>query len=198
MGLFAHWICAKDGGDALRDAGFGEIVEAETPGWVIGQPESGAQLPEWEELDETVARVAAAAGGSALGSWIYDSDVGYLVAADGDGTLCRLVVNPEAADAYDFPFPEGWPDGAIASFAEWSEGAPNSLDARAIAEVVGRDWSVAEEGVQDLPLACLSNFASEQDAQEVATRWHAPGEWREVPEDVPGNLLETVWWVLAQ
>jgi hypothetical protein len=94
MGLFAHWICAKDGGDALRDAGFGEIVEAETPGWVIGQPESGAQLPEWEELDETVARVAAAAGGSALGSWIYDNDVGYLVAADGYGTLSRLVVNP--------------------------------------------------------------------------------------------------------
>jgi hypothetical protein len=165
MGLFAHWICAKEAADALRNAGFGEIVEAEAPGWVIGHPESGAQLPEWEELDEAVAGVAASAGGPAAGSWIYDSDVSYLVAAGGDGGICRLVINPEAAEAYDLPLPEGWAGGAIASFAEWSQSAPNALDTAAIEEVVGRDWTFAEEGVQELPerLGLAAPYEAEPD-----------------------------------
>ena len=124
MGLFAHWVCAKEAADALRDAGFAEVVETEAAGWQMGYPERRAQLPEWEEFDDAVARLAADAGGAALGSWIYDSDVGYLIAAEGDRGITRLVVNPDAADAYDLPLPEAWPDGAIAGFAEWSKGAP--------------------------------------------------------------------------
>jgi hypothetical protein len=150
MGLFAHWVCVKGPADALRDAGFVEVVEAQTPGWLTGYPEEGALPPEWEEFDELVARVAASAGGPPFGSWIHDSDVGYLVAADDHGRITRLVVNPEAGEAYDVPLPEGWPDGAIARFAEWSKGAPNALDATTVEEVVGRDWTFAEEGVQEL------------------------------------------------
>jgi hypothetical protein len=150
MGLFAHWICVKGAADALREAGFGRIVETETPGWLTGYPAEDAQLPEWDEFDELVARVAASAGAPAVGSWVYDSDVGYLAAADDRGETAGLVINPEAGEVYELSLPEGWPDGAIAGFAAWSNGAPHALDASAIEEVVGRDWTFAEEGVQEL------------------------------------------------
>jgi hypothetical protein len=150
MGLFAHWVCVKGPADALREAGYGRVVETKTPGWLTGYPDEDAQLPEWVEFDELVARVAAAAGAPAVGSWVYDSDVGYLTAADERGDIARLMINPDAGDAYDLSVAEGWPDGAIAGFAAWSSGAPNALDASAIEEVVGRDWTFAEEGVQDL------------------------------------------------
>jgi hypothetical protein len=89
----------KGPADALRDAGFSEVVEVQTPGRLAGYPDGDAQLPEWEELDELVARVAASAGAPALGSWIYDSDIGYLAAADEHGGIARLVINPDAGEA---------------------------------------------------------------------------------------------------
>jgi hypothetical protein len=85
-----------------------------------------------------------------LGSWIHDSDVGYLAAADEHGVITRLVIKPDAGDAYGLSLPEGWPRRAIARFAKWSKGAPNALDGTAIEEVVGRDWTFAEEGGQEL------------------------------------------------
>jgi hypothetical protein len=151
VGLFAHWVSVKGAAEALEEAGYGEtVVEAETPGWLTGHPRDDMQLPDWDDFDEAVARVAASAGGPALSSWVYDSDVGYLAAVDDSGALARLVVNPDACEAYDLPLPEGWPDGAITRFAEWSRSAPKALEATAIAEVVGRDWTFAEEGVRDL------------------------------------------------
>lgn len=151
MGLFAHWVCVRGPADALREAGFGDIVETETRGWLMGYPDEDARLPEWEELDDLVVGVAASAGGPALGSWVYDGDVGYLAAADEDGEIARVVINAEGAvDMYGVALPEDWPDGAIAGFARWSNGAPRALETAAIAEVVGRHWILAEEGVQEL------------------------------------------------
>ena len=150
MGLFAYWVCVKGPADALRDAGFTEVVEVETPGWLIGYPDEDVLPPEWDEFDELVSRVAASAGGPALGSWIHDSDVGYVAAVDERGAITRLVINPEAAEAYEVPLPEDWPERAIARFAEWSSGAPRALEVTAVEEVVGRDWTFAEEGVQEL------------------------------------------------
>jgi hypothetical protein len=49
----------------------------------------------------------------------------------------------------------------------------------------------------ELNLICQGNFATEEHAQEIATQRYAQGEWREVPEEVPRNLLETVRWLLA-
>ena len=150
MGVFAHWVSVRGSAEALVEAGYPEIVEAETPGWLTGHSGDDMQLPEWEDFDATVARVAASVGGPAVGSWVYDSDVGYLAAGDEQGMLARLVINPAACQAYDLPLPEGWPDRAVAGFAEWSNAAPNALDTAAIAEIVERDWTFAEEGVQDL------------------------------------------------
>jgi hypothetical protein len=166
VGLFAHWVCVKGPAHTLREAGFGQVVEAGTPGWSAGYPEEGALPPELDAFDELVAGVALSAGGPALGSWIHDSDVGYLAAADEHGGVTHLVVNPEAGEAYDVPLPEGWPDGAIARFAEWSNDAPNALDSTAIAEVVGRDWTFAEEGVRELHerLGLAVPFEAEPDA----------------------------------
>lgn len=148
MGLFAHWVSVKGPAEALREAGYGEIVEAETPPWLSGHSGDEMQLPEWDDFDEIVARVAASAGGPALGSWVYDSDVGYLAAVDEHGTFARIVINPDACEAYELPLPDGWPDRAVAGFAEWSEAAPNALDPNALAEIVERDWTFAEDGVQ--------------------------------------------------
>jgi hypothetical protein len=150
VGLFAHWVSVKGTAEALEGVGYPEIVEAETPGWLTGYPGDDMQLPEWDDFEGLVARVAASAGGPALGSWVYDSDVGYLAAADEQGVAARLVINPDACEAYDLPLPEGWPDGAIARFAEWSSAAPNALDPTTLAETVERDWTFAEEGVQDV------------------------------------------------
>jgi hypothetical protein len=50
----------------------------------------------------------------------------------------------------------------------------------------------------ELLLVCVGNLPSEQDARQAAARAHAQGEWREVPEEVPRNLLETVRSVVAQ
>jgi hypothetical protein len=150
VGLFAHWVSVKGTAEALVEAGYGEIVEAETPGWLTGYRGDDMQLPEWGDLEDAVARVAASAGGPALGSWVYDSDVGYLAAVDDHGVPARLVINPDACEAYSLSLPEGWPDRAIARFAEWSTGAPNPLDTARLVEIVERDWTFAEEGVTDL------------------------------------------------
>jgi hypothetical protein len=150
VGLFAHWVLVKGTAEALVEAGYGETDEAEAPGWLTGFPVDDMQLPEWDDFEATVARVAASAGGPALGSWVYDSDVGYLAAADDRGAAARLVINPDACEAYDLPLPDGWPDRSIASFVEWSNGAPNAVDTVAVAEIVERDWTFAEEGVTAL------------------------------------------------
>jgi hypothetical protein len=150
VGLFAHWVLVKGTAEALVETGYGETDEAEAPGWLTGYPVDDMQLPKWDDFEATVARVAASAGGPALGSWVYDSDVGYLAAADDRGAAARLVINPDACDAYDLPLPDGWPDRSIASFVEWSNGAPNAVDTAAVAEIVERDWTFAEEGVTAL------------------------------------------------
>ena len=150
MGLFAHWVSVKGTAEALAEARYGEVVETETAGWLTGHSGDDMQLPEWDDFDGVVASVTASAGAAALGSWVYDSDVGYLAAADEEGIRARLVINPDACEAYDLPLPEGWPDLAIAGFAEWSSAAPNTVEATALAEIVERDWTFAEEGVQDV------------------------------------------------
>jgi hypothetical protein len=113
VGLFAHWVLVKGTAEALVEAGYGETDEAEAPGWLTGYPADDMQLPEWDDFEATIARVAASAGGPALGSWVYDSDVGYLAAADDRGAAARLVINPDACEAYDLPLPDGWPDRSI-------------------------------------------------------------------------------------
>ena len=53
------------------------------------------------------------------------------------------------------------------------------------------------ETAGELLLVCQGNLSSEDDARQSPARRYAQGEWREVPEEVPRNLLETVRWLLA-
>ena len=151
MGLFAHWVVVKGSADPIREVGLVHVVETESNGWLTGYPDEDADLPKPAELDDLVSRVASAADGPALGAWVYDSDVGYVVAADESGPVARLAINGELAqEMYDAKLPDDWPDAEIAGFAKWSVHAPRKLDPPAIAEVILRKWSLAEEGVEEL------------------------------------------------
>jgi hypothetical protein len=151
VGLFAHWVVVKGSPDALREAGFGEIVESETSGWLIGYPAEDADLPGWRAFDEAIAGIAAAANGPALGAWIYDSDVGYLAAADESGVAIRCVINADVArDPYGAELPDDWAEAAAVGIAAWSRRAPKTLEPSVVAELISREWSPAEEGVEEM------------------------------------------------
>jgi hypothetical protein len=146
VGLFAQWIVTKAPAKALKAAGFVLGAKSEARGWRHGQ----RSKYEMEDLYEGISRLATLEA-PALGVWIYDSDIAYIAAVAPGREPALLVLNAK----YTGTWPEGsavdWtPEKTrigIAQLVDWSaKVGPVRVEPQAIAEVVRKEWTFAEEG----------------------------------------------------
>jgi hypothetical protein len=148
VGQFAHWVVAKGPAKSIRTAGLTPTDKSVARGWRYGE---GDGIP--DDLDALVADLAADVRGPVVGAWVADSDVAYVVATAPGFDAARLVFNAPRAES-DWKLPPTTSE-SIDAFAEWSRAfAPRPLDPPALAELVRRNTTFAEEGIFDL-LAAL-------------------------------------------
>jgi hypothetical protein len=146
------------------------------PNWSWGSLKGdveGVDYLDFTALDELVARAARESAGVALGFSVHDSDFAYISGADSTGVRFRLVINREHLD--EELGTVGDDRDSAADAAVWArDHAPLAPDAAAITEIVERDYTFAEQGI-DAVLACMGLVR------------HAPEPGETLRDDVAGE-----------
>jgi hypothetical protein len=165
MGQFAHWVVVKGTVKAIRAAGLEPTAKSVARGWRYGE---GEGVP--DDLEALVARIASSAGAPAIGAWVADSDVAYIVAAAPGFDPVGVAVNDDAEEPLVTP-PPG--DADFDAFAAWSEAAaPRAVEAGELAELVRASRTFAEEGI--FALLERLGLAPEYDEARPSTAGPAP------------------------
>jgi AraC-like DNA-binding protein len=153
VGRFGHWLAVRPAGAAedatrvLGEAGLRVEGRAVAAGWL--RAASGREAIGWSELDRLAGGLAERLAGPVLAGWVYDSDHGYLAAAEPAGVRARLVIGQRAARSSGATWPRGWRSQALRTLPEWSRAyAPRPIRAEDLARILRVRWTLAEEGVE--------------------------------------------------
>jgi len=130
--------------------------------WATWATLAGGAFLDLEELDALAADAAREAAVPALAYSVHDSDSVYVVGGDPSGPRFRLMVNPEAWE-------DELPPQEVDAAAAWArEHAPLDPSPEEIADVLGRQFVFAEDGLNVL-LARMGLLPAElgEGAQEM-------------------------------
>lgn len=178
---------------ARADADGDWLPETEGWSWTTVASEDGL---EEDELDALVARAGSEAGAPALGFAIYDSDIAYVVGADGSGVRFHLVLGErayEGAVAQEHDAAAAWAlEHADAAVSQFGLGVPGFEPA---ADLLVAAYTVARDG--DVSVLHVSMSGAEGLLRVLAYLRYDIGELREVPAEHAQTLRKVRDWLLG-
>ena len=148
MGTTGYWLAAKaDPADlagapelAGLDLTFAPLVDGWVDAVIVGMPHP-------LQPDDLLEAFARRLGLAAAVAFVMDSDLGVFGGIDPSGTTHSVGVNKAAFDSYGIP-DQGIFDAAhLERLFLWSAHAPAPLDPARLAEIVGQQWTFADEGL---------------------------------------------------
>lgn len=122
-----------------------------TSAWeVLDTPSRAAKY-----LDEFVASASKSPASGAVGVLVEDSDYAYIVFAANGGRPGRVLIGPESARDYKdgrtaFDRLNDQRDRPSSLFVDWARTLGFDVSPRVVEDIVGHEWTFAEDGVQAL------------------------------------------------